>query len=179
MAQIKGRFIILIGVFCSLFQQGNKDVDNMIHEKTGKFWDKIDPDEWFEASVFSAILDTYAKGSPTGEEAIVTLGRSIFPTIKNTVGLPAELKTPLDYINYESETFMFSHKGADVRPRKIIRSGDHEVLIEAPAPGYNSRLYEGVYAGILDMTHAGNGKVVQTKSQEKGDSTSEFHITWG
>ena len=55
---------------------------------------------------------------------------------------------------------------------------DGHVIVQAPAPGYNSKLYEGVYLGILEMCGVKTGKVIQTQSQENGDPTSEFDITW-
>ena len=50
--------------------------------------------------------------------------------------------------------------------------------MEAPAPGYDCRLYEGVYLGILEMIGIRSGKVTQEKCQRKGDHTCEFHIKW-
>ncbi len=92
--------------------------------------------------------------------------------------MPPNLKTPLDFIKFEAEGFLANHRGSDVRPRKITKAQDKDVIIEAPAPGYHSKLFVGVYLGILEMCGIKTGKVDQTKSQEKGDSTSEFHITW-
>jgi hypothetical protein len=40
-----------------------------------------------------------------------------------------------------------------------------------------SKLYVGVYQGILSMCGV-KGSVAQTKTQEKGDPTSEFVIRW-
>jgi hypothetical protein len=102
----------------------------------------------------------------------------IYPSIKTAGGLPPALNRPLDLIKFEAEGFLAHHRGADVKPRKFIKAVEHDVVVEAPAPGYNSRLYEGVFLGILEMCGVMTGKVEQTRCQEKGDNTSEFHIMW-
>jgi hypothetical protein len=77
----------------------------------------------------------------------------------------------LDFIKFEAEGFLSNHQGKDVIPRKFIKAEEGEVVVKAPAPGYNEKLYEGVFLGILKMCGVENGKVVNV-----GDST--FHITW-
>jgi hypothetical protein len=152
--------------------------DTLLIAKCGKHWNELDPEAWYDTSSWGVFMDAYAKASVTGYRALVTLGRKVYPTIKQAGGLPPALKTPLDLIKYEAVGFLADHRGADVRPRKFIKAIDCDVVVEAPAPGYNSRLYEGVLLGILEICGMTSGKVEQTKSQEKGDPTSEFHIVW-
>jgi hypothetical protein len=146
--------------------------------KCGKHWNELDPEGWYDTISWGVFMDAYATASVSGDRALVTLGRNIYPAIKQAGGLPQALKTPLDLIKYEAQGFLTDHRGADVQPRKFIRAVDHDVVVEAPAPGYNSRLNEGVFLGILEICGVTTGKVEQTKSQEKGDATSEFHIMW-
>ena len=84
----------------------------------------------------------------------------------------------MDYIIYEGEGFELNHTGDGIQPRKWIQKNDGDVIVQAPAPGYNCRLYEGVFLGILEMQGEMNGNVEQTKCMTRGDETCEFHITW-
>jgi len=67
-----------------------------------------------------------------------------------------------------------NHRGADVRPRTFITTKDHLVVVRAPAPGYNQKLYEGVFLGILEMCGITTGKVVMTERAP----LFEYTITW-
>jgi hypothetical protein len=178
LAEVKGRFITLTGTLMSLFPRKLDQADTLLMAKCGKHWNELDPEGWYDTSSWDAFMDAYAKASVAGERALVALGRNIYPAIKQAGGLPRQLQAPLDCIRYEAEDFLASHRGTDVKPRKFIKAVEHDVVVEAPAPGYNSRLYEGVFLGILELCGATTGKVEQTKRQEKGDPTSEFHIVW-
>jgi hypothetical protein len=178
LAEVKGRFITLTGTLMSVHPRKLDQADTLLMAKCGKHWNELDPDGWYDTSSWDVFMDAYVKASVAGEGALVLLGRNIYPTIKKAGGLPAALKTPLDLIKVEAEDFLAEHRGADVRPRKFIKAVDHDVVVEAPAPGYNSRLYEGVCLGILEICGVAAGSVEQTRSQEKGDPTSEFHIMW-
>lgn len=178
MAQVKGRYITMVGMLMGVYKDARKEADDLLFAKTGKHFNELEPEGWYDTKWTQTFLDAYIHASPSKELAIVTFGRQIYPALKRLKLLPAHLKTPLDFIKNEAETFFTTHKGPDVIPRKFIKAVDKEVLVEAPAPGYNSKVNEGVFLGILDMLEIKTGKVVQTKSQEKGDKTSEFHITW-
>lgn len=178
MAQVKGKFITLTGQLMSLYPDYLNLADSVIFSKLNKHWNQLDPEGWYDTSLFNLFMNTYAKASPCSDSAIVNVGKHVYPLIKRTAGLPSNLLTPLDYIKYEADGFLANHKGGDVVPRRIIKAVDRDVIIEACAPGYNSILYVGVYLGILTMCGIKTGKVEQTKSQEKGDKVSEFHITW-
>lgn len=81
----------------------------------------------------------------------------VYPTIKRTAGLPPSLKTPLDFLKFEAEGLLANHRGADVRPRKFMKAVDREVVVDAPAPDERSKLYEGVFLGILEITGVKTG----------------------
>ena len=178
MAQVKGKFITLAGWLMSAYPADREKADTALFIRTGKHWDELDPEDWYDTQLFDVFMRTYAKASPTGDRALVTLGRKVYPTIRDTVGLPPHLRTPLDFIKFEAGGFLANHSGAAVVPRTFVKAVDGDVVVRAPAPGYNSALYIGVFLGILEMCGVKTGKVVQTKSQENGDSTSEFRITW-
>jgi hypothetical protein len=178
LAEVKGRFITLTGTLMALCPKQLDQADTMLVAKCGKHWDELDPEAWYDTRACGVFMDAYAKASVAGERALVALGRNIYPTIKKVRGLPPALQTPLELIKYEAEGFLADHRGADVKPRNFIKAVDHDVVVEAPAPGYNSRLYEGVFLGILEISGITTGQVEQTRSQEKGDVTSEFHIMW-
>jgi hypothetical protein len=177
MAQVKGKFITLAGALMSTYPEELALADQALFKKIQKHWNELDPEGWYETTLFNIFIETYIKTSPSKEAAIVTLGKRVYPTIKRTVGLP-EFSSPLDFLKFEAEGFLDNHRGSDIKPRRILRSHQGDFLVEACAPGYNSKLYEGVFLGILEMCGVKNAKVVQTKCQEKGDSTSEFHVTW-
>ena len=178
MAKVKGKFITLAGSLMSLYKKERDIADRVLYDKAKKHWNELDPEGLYETSLFNLFMESYAKASITGVRAIVTLGKNVYPTIKRSVGLPPELETPLDFIKFEAEGFLEIHSGDDIIPRTFLLEEDGHVIVQAPAPGYNSKLYEGVYLGILEMCGVKTGKVIQTQSQENGDPTSEFDITW-
>ncbi|MBI2418116.1 MAG: hypothetical protein HYV28_09495 [Ignavibacteriales bacterium] len=178
MAQVKGKFISLAGALMNHYPTHRAEADKSLFARTGKFWNELEPEEWYDTSIFGLFIEAYAKASPHGENAIVTLGKEVYPTIKASSGLPENLKTPLDFIKFEAEGFMANHRGSDVIPRKFKKLEDKDIIVEAPAPGYNSKLYEGVYLGILEMCNITSGKVTTLRKQEDGAPTSEFHIKW-
>ncbi|KUO78691.1 MAG: hypothetical protein APF81_09490 [Desulfosporosinus sp. BRH_c37] len=178
MADVKGKFITLAGSLMAFYETQLKKADEELFKSTGKHWDGLDPEGWYNTKIFNSFMQSYAEGSPTKDMAIVTLGKKVYPTIKASVGLPPNLKTPLDFIKFEAEGFLANHRGADVKPRKFLLSEDKHVIIQAPAPGYNPKLFEGVYLGILEMCGIRTGKVVQLKAAAKGQGTDEFDIRW-
>ncbi len=175
MAEVKGKFITLTGSFMSiLHKKPLKKADDELYQATGKRYNELDPEGWYDTKFFNLFMEEYSKGSLLGEEAIVMLGRKVYPTIKRSVGLPPEIKTPLDLVIFEAEGFELNHRGPDVKPRKFIKKEDKHVIVQAPAPGYNQKLYEGVFLGILEMFGIKSGKVVMTK----GEPEFEYEITW-
>lgn len=174
MAQIKGKFITLAGTLMSLYKDAQQFCDNILFEKIGLHYHELDPEGWYDTKIFNGFMVNYAKASLSGENAIVMLGKHIYPTIERTVGLPAEVKSPLDLIVYEAKGFELNHNGSDVKPRKFLKVEDRHVIVQAPAPGYSQKLYEGVFLGILHMYGVKTGKVEMIK----GAPHFEYEITW-
>jgi predicted hydrocarbon binding protein len=123
-------------------------------------------------------LDTYCQSSVSGEKALITLGRNIFPTKKKLGDLPDDISTALDLLVFSTMSFTEDHRGTGIRPVKIIKAVDGEAVFDIPDHGYDCRVDEGVYQGILGMFGIENGKVEQTECKKKGDPSCEFHITW-
>ena len=174
MAEVKGKFIMLCGSLMSLYKKQLEEADNVLFSKTGKRCKDLEPEGWYDTKIFDLFMKKYSEGSIAGESAIVTLGRLVYPTVKDTMGLPANIKTPLDLIMFEAEGFMLNHRGEGVVPRQFIIKKEGHVIVKAPAPGYNQKLYEGVYLGILEMFGIKDGKV----SMVKDAPDFEYDIRW-
>lgn len=171
MAEVKGKFISLSVNLMSLYPEAQKQANEYLKEKTGKDAKGLDLEGWYDTKDYDYLMNLYASVSRTGIKALVTLGKNVYPTIKRTVGLPEHLKTPLDFIKFEADGFLMNHRGLDVLPRKFIKVAEGEVIMKAVAPGYNEKLYEGVFLGILEMIGIKTGKV-----ENLGDSV--LKITW-
>jgi len=178
MAEIRGNLINLTGRLMSLYPDAQEKADNILFEKLGKHWNEVTIDDWIDAKIWDVFMQSYIEGSPTGEMALITLGKNIYPAIKNAGQIPPEIDNPLKMLEFEGEGFKMYHKGADVKPRNFLRLDDHDVLVDAPSPGYNCKVIEGVFQGIVEMFDIQNVKVTQTKCVKKGDDTCEYHITW-
>ncbi len=171
MADVKGKFITLGVRLMSAYPDAQKKANAEVLKQTGRTGDQLEPEGWYPTALFDQVMKLYSGASASKDMAIVTLGRNVYPTIQATVGLPPHLQTPLDFIKFEAEGFLDNHRGAGVVPRKILKSVDREVVIDARAPGYSDKLYEGVYLGILEMLGIRTGKVERTNG-------STFRITW-
>jgi hypothetical protein len=171
MADVKGKFITLCGVLMGYQQDALQEANHYLQEKLGKTHLELEPEDWYSTEVFDYFMNTFAKYSEVPAYSYIVLGKRIYPKIKFTTGLPEHLKTPLDFIKFEAEGFLANHRGDDVIPREFIKAEEGEVIVKAPAPGYNSKLYEGVFLGILQMCEIQTGKVVQTEKDV-------FKITW-
>ena len=178
MQEVRGKFIRLAGGLMSLYPEQRDKADSVLVEKTGKHWDEVNPDEWFEADIYKVFLDAYCESSVTGEKALITLGRNIFPTKKKRGELPDDITSALDLLVYSTESFTDDHRGDGIRPVGIIKASEGEVILDVPDHGYDCRVDEGVYLGILGMFGIDDGEVEQTKCKSKGDSSCEFRITW-
>lgn len=175
MAKVKGKFISLTGrLMCIIYKDALEKADKELYDAVGQHWDEIDPEGWYDTKFFDKFINSFASSSISGDVAFERLGKKIYPTIKRTVGLPKHVKTPLDLILYEAEGYSKNHTGSDVKPRKFIKKEDGHVIVSAPAPGYDQRLYLGVYLGILDMFGVKSGKVKMIK----GSPEFEYEIKW-
>ena len=178
MAQMKGKFIGLAVSLMGTYKEAQAKADEYIFKNKKLHYKELDQEGWYDTKIFAHAMDAYAKASPTGDRAYVTLGQKVYPTIKKSTGLPPTLKTPLDFILFEAEGFKLNHQGTDVKQRKFIQKTDKHVIVEAEAPNYSCKLNKGVYMGILAMCGVTTEKVEQTKCKSNGDGTCEFHITW-
>ncbi len=174
MAKIKGKFIILAGNLMSLYKTQLAFANKYLRNKTGKIHKELDPEGWYDTNIFEIFMRKYAEGSVSKDKAIETLGRNVFPTIKNTVGLPSDIKTAYDLIIFEAKAFELNHKGDDVIPRQFVKKQEGHVIVKAPAPGYNQILYLGVFKGILEMFGINRGIVKMIK----GEPDFEYEIKW-
>ena len=180
MAQLKGKFVQLACNFLSSSPQTQQAAMRAVQSAAGMPYDELDPEEFYDTfiidSVFKAIDDSESEMMARVRKKVI--GQEVYSTIKYTVGIPEHIKTPLDHVKFEAEGFLLNHKGADVRPRRILSAEEGHVSIEAPAPGYDCTWIEGVFEGILRMTgHPGN-VVKQSKCMKNGDNTCVYEIKW-
>lgn len=173
---MKGKFITLA---CSLLEtkpNAKKEALDVVKKLTGKEFNELDPEGWYETSVFQSVFKAIEDNSSPllARAAIKLIGQRVYPTIEKTAGLPKSLKTPLDFIKFEAEGFLLNHQGADVKPRKILVAEDKNVVIEANSPGYSPVLIEGVFLGILEMSGIKTGRV--DYKEENGNSI--YMIKW-
>jgi hypothetical protein len=180
MAEVKGKFITMACSLLEIKPEAKAEAMEAVKSLTGKQWDQLEPEGWYGTNVFDAIFRITEKhhGPVMGWAAIKIMGRRVFSTKERTVGLPKHLKTPLDWLKWEGNGFMEDHRGADVVPRKFLKTEPGNVVVEAVSPGYNCMLIEGVYEGILEMCGIKKYKVTQARCVKKGDSTCEYHIEW-
>lgn len=180
MAEVKGKFISLaIGLMLSK-PEARAAATQSIQVMTGKLPTELDPEGWYDTKVFEAVFKSIEdRESPLlAWAAIKVIGQNVYPTIDQTVGLPKTLTTPIDFLKFEADGFLANHRGPDVIPRNFITVQDRLIVVEAPSPGYNCWLIEGVFDGILKMCLIGTGEVKQSKCVRKGDPTCEYTIKW-
>lgn len=173
MVQVRGKYITLVGRLMSLYKEALSEADAALHKAIGKHFEEVEPEGWYDKNLIVDFMNSHAKASPSGEKALLTLGRNIYPTIKRTVGLPPEIQTPLDAILFEAEGYLRDHKGDGVIPRKFIQKQDRHVIVQAPS-GYPPYFMEGVFLGILDMF----GEIKGMVTLAKGDPEFEYDIKW-
>lgn len=169
MAEVKGKFIKMAG---SLMLKNEIEKANAyLQQQLGMKHSELEDEGWYDTKIFNEFMRIPAEASHTKEFMYVLVGKRVYPTIKRSVGLPQELKDPLDFLKFEAQGFLMNHRGNDVVPRRFIKAENREVIVEAKAPGYNGRLYEGVFLGILEMCNVRSGRVEVAGSDI-------FTITW-
>lgn len=171
-AEVKGKFFQLAGhLMNSVSEQHLQIANKELVDNLGLSWNELDPEDFYPTSLFGLFVDAYAQAVGDADEAIVRLGKRIYPTIKRTAGLPDFLKTPKEFIKFEADGYLLNHQGADIIPRKIVKESDNSITMYAPAIGYSEKLYEGVWLGMLEMIDVNTGKV-----EKVGDHT--YTISW-
>jgi hypothetical protein len=178
MPEVRGKFIELAGTLMTLYPGARQEADAVLEQRTGRHWDELDPDEWFDADIFAVFLDTYCGSSAAGDDALITLGKRIFPTKRKLGELPDEIGGALELLKFSTRSFTDDHRGPGIRPIRIVRAEEGDVVVDVPYPGYDCRVSNGVYLGILGMFGIKGGKVEQARCVSRGDRSCEFHITW-
>ncbi len=180
MADVKGKYITMACRLLETKPEAKKAALQSVKNLTGKEYNELDQEGWYDGKVLESIFQAIREYSTPiiANAAIKLIGQKIFPSIDQTVGLPKHLKTPLDFIKYDIESFKNDHRGSDVKQRKIIEAQEGKVLMEATSPGYDCTLIEGVFLGILNMCGVKNKEVIQTKCVKKGDQDCVYLIKW-
>lgn len=174
MAQVKGKFITLTGALMSVKNEKALNFsDGILFSKTGKHWNELDPEGWYDTALFNGFMKSY-EASASEEAPIISIGKRVYPTIKESVGLPPDIETAFDLIVFEAKGFELNHKGDDVKPRQFVKKEDGHVIVKAPAPGYTQKLFIGVFLGILEMFGIKHGKVEIIK----GEPDFIYEIIW-
>ncbi len=178
MTEVKGKFITLAASLMSVYKDKLEQANKQLYQGIGKHWDELDPEGWYDVKYYKIIMKAYTEASPSKENALITLGKQIYPTIKKTVGFPSNLNSPIDYFEFENKSYQENLRGPDIKPRKIIKKNIGYVVIQTKMFEQDCKVLEGVYLGIMNMSGVMNGEVHQEKCLKKGDDFCEFHIKW-
>lgn len=178
MVEVKGKFITLAGQLMEPYGDARDEADRRLFAEVGKHWDELDPEGWYDIRLCNSFIEAYADASQMGDEALITMGKGMYPTIERTSGLPSWLRTPADYLRHETEGYLSNVRGWGVAPRRIAKLEDGHAIIEAKIRAWNCRILEGVYLGILELAGATGGRVEQRTCVRRGAEICEFHITW-
>jgi hypothetical protein len=178
MVEARAKFIILVARLMEPHGEALADADDRLYRETGKHWDQLAPEDWYDIKLCNRFIEAYVEASGLGDRALVRVGREMYPTIKKTSGLPPWLKTTADYLRHETVVYMASVRGRGVAPRRIMRMEDGHAVIEAKIRAWDCRIQEGVYLGVLDLAGVKEGRVEQTKCVRRGGDICEFDIVW-
>lgn len=159
MPLMQGKYTILT-VTLAIASSPNiaKTIDAYLEEHLGLTHQELDPEEFYDISIFVDCMAIYCQSFPDPTKAVIELGKRIYPTNKWTGALPDHLKTPLDFIVFEAEGFKNAFS-SDVVQRKIMETTERSVTMYAPSPGYVKEMMIGVWLGILEMIDINSGKV--------------------
>lgn len=180
MAKSKGKFVTMACTLLELNPEALAEAARTIEQLTGQEWTQLAPEGWYNTNVIESVFQIAEKyyGSIMAWSTIKIMGRRIYPTIAKTAGFPKHLKTPLDWLRWEGQSFLNDHQGRDVAPRNFLKVEPGHIIVEAISPGYNCVLIEGVYEGILEMCKIKTYRVKQTRCVKKGDPVCEYDIAW-
>lgn len=180
MTETKGKFITMT---CSLLQlnpEARVEVEKFIKNHTGKAWNQLEPEGWYDTTIVKSIFQITEKhyGTLMAKSIIKVVGRRAISIITKTTGFPKNLSTPLDWLKWEGESFQNDHRGSGVLTHRFITTEPGHVVIEATPPGYDCLLIEGVYEGILNMCDVKTYTVKQIRCVKDGDPFCHYDITW-
>ncbi len=178
MIKVRGKFITLVASLMVIYKDALKKADRQLFMETGKHWNELEPDGWYDVRHYNNFIRAYVESSASKENAMITFGKQIYPTVKKLDGFPAGLKTPIDYLEFEVETYINAFQGPGIKPRKFIRKEPGYVIIQTKMPEQDCKTLEGVYMGIMKLAGVAKGKIEQTRCLKRGDSFCEFHILW-
>ena len=178
MTEIKGKFIMLTKRLVEAYPGALDKADQQLFTSTGKHCDELDPEGWYDTQHYRNFISAYVEASPAKEEAMITLGKNIYPTIKRTAGFPPELITPMDYLQFESRGYTENLRGPGVEPRVFTKNEKGHVIIRTKMLEQHCKVLEGVYMGIMKLAGVSNSKIEQKTCYMKGHDVCEFHITW-
>jgi hypothetical protein len=180
MAEVKGKFITLACDLIKTKPEVRQAAMDAVKRLTGRDPYELDPEEWYNTNVFNAVFSAIEANTEgiLGWASIKVIGQLVYPTIRTTVGLPTHLQKPLDFVKFEADGFILNHRGADVVPRKFLKTEERQIIVEAPSPGYNCMLMEGVYEGLLQISGIKDGLVKQIQCVRRGDPTCVYDISW-
>lgn len=178
MIQVKGKFITLAASLMSIYTDALEWANNQLFQDTGKHWNELDPEGWYDSKHYRNMMSAYVEASPSKENALITLGKQIYPTFKKTIGLPSHLKTPIDFLSFENKGYQESFKGPGIRPRRFVKKENGYVIIQTKMTEQDCKILEGVYMGIMKMAGVMRGKIYQEKCIKNGDNYCEYHIIW-
>lgn len=159
------------------YPEKRDEVDKVLFQELGRHYNELSPEAWYDAKWIKMFLDKYVAASITGISAMTTFGRKIYPTIRAL--LPAHLKTPLDYLKFESDTYLRECRGPDVKARTILKAVEGEFKVETALPAFHHpKFIEGLYTGILEMCGAKGIKVKFSPLAAKGQDAYLFEVFW-
>ena len=108
MAEVKGKFITLACDLIKSKPEARQAAIDAVRKLAGKDPYELDPEGWYDTKVFDAVFTAIESNTTgiMGWASIKVIGQLVYPTIKATVGLPPQLKMPLDFVKFEAEGFL-------------------------------------------------------------------------
>ncbi len=180
MAEVKGKFITLACDLIKSKPEARQAAIDAVRKLAGKDPYELDPEGWYDTKVFDAVFTAIESNTTgiMGWASIKVIGQARLPDDKGDRRPSSAAEMPLDFVKFEAEGFLQNHRGSDVIPRKFIKTEDKNIVVDAPSPGYNCTLIEGVFEGILHICGIADGAVRQIQCVKRGDPTCVYHITW-
>ncbi|MDY6794583.1 MAG: hypothetical protein SWK76_04780 [Actinomycetota bacterium] len=60
MAEIRGKCVTLAGSLMSLYPDARAKDDEVLYRRTGKHWDELEPDGWYDTDTYKVFLTPIA-----------------------------------------------------------------------------------------------------------------------
>jgi len=81
MIEIRGKFITLVASLMRLYKDSFEKADSKLYAETGRHWNELEPECWYDIKHYTNFAYTYRDSSPSKDNALITLGKQIYPTI--------------------------------------------------------------------------------------------------